>query len=270
MKKIIILLFPIMISCSGNILHDVASKSNDDDLLYQAQQLLNEQLFDQAVTLITTKMSTSAQATVPAREALASAYGGKCGLIFLDYAEALSAATTGSAMTILKAPFIGSTADPTSCRTALTTMDLIGSFSTRSLNQNFFTAILGMVLMGTAARSHIDTTPTGGDGTNDVNICTTVTDAQIDDLIIGFGYMNQNISAVSAQAIGSGSLGTLTGVTATCQSVGAGSCIITDPAQITPAMRCFFRKLTNTLQYGVGTFDTTGNDALILTACPCT
>lgn len=269
MKKILyVVLLPIFVSCSGNILSDVASKSNDEDLLYQAQQMVNNQEWDPAITLITTKMSSSGQSMTETREALASAYGGKCGLIFMNYVTALSASSSGSAMTILKTPFVGVAVDPASCRLALSTMDLIGNFSQRTLSQNFFTAILGMVLMGSATRGYIDATPTIGDGTNDVNICTGVTNSQIDDIIIGFGYMTQNISAVSASAIGSGSLNTLTGISNTCQSIGGSSCQITDSSQITTQMRDFFRDLTNTQQYGVGTFDTTGNDLLIPGACP--
>lgn len=266
-KIILILLSSVIFSCSGNILSDVASKSNDEDYLYQAQQKINDEDFDGAIALITTKMSSSSQTHVTAREALASAYGGKCGLIFMNYVNALAAATTGSAMMILKTPFVGKAVDPTSCRLALTTMDQIGPATSRTLNQNFFTAILGMVLMGSALRGHIDNSPAIGDGTNDVNICTTVTNAQMDDIIIGFGYMSQNISSVSASVVGSGSLATLTGVTSTCQAAGI-NCQITDPAIITAQIRNFFRDLTNTQQYGIGSFNTTGNDLLIPGACP--
>lgn len=269
MSKLILILFSfVLFSCSGNILSDVASKSNDEDYLYQAQQKINDLDFDGAVTMITTKMSSSGQASIASREALASAYGGKCGLIFMNYVTALAAATAGSAMVILKTPFVGKIVDPSSCRLALTTMDKIGTFSTRTLNQNFFTAILGMVLMGSALRAYVDATPANvGDGTNDVNICTGVTNAQMDDIIIGFGYMSQNISAVSASAIGSGSLGALTGATSTCQAAGI-NCQITDPALITVPIRDFFRDLTNTQQYGIGTFNTGGNDLLISGSCP--
>ena len=268
MNKYLVFAFPFLISCSGNILHDVASKSNDADLLYQAQQLVNAESFDAAITLITTKMSTSGQAVVAAREALASAYGGKCGLIFLNYVTALSAATTGSAMMILKTPFVGVAVTPSACRSALATMDLIGPNSRRTLNQNFFTAILGMVLMGSATRGYIDATPAVGDGINDVNICTGVTDPQMNDIIIGFGYMTQNISAVSSASIGSSSMAALTGISTACQAVGGASCVITDPAQITTPIRDFFRDLTNTLQYGVGSYSTGGNDLLIPGSCP--
>lgn len=268
MKKLLFLSLPFLISCSGNILSDVASKSNDSDFLFQAQQLVNAESFDAAITLITTKMSAAGQAEVAARETLASAYGGQCGLIFMNYVNALSTATSTSAMTILKTPFVGTAVNPTACRSALTTMDAIGTFSQRTTNQNFFTAILGMVLMGSAARGYVDTIPPVGDGTNDVNICTGVTNTQLDDIIIGFGYMSQNFSAVSSSSIGSGSMTALTEITTACQAVGGASCIITDPAQITTQVRDFFRDLTNSKEYGVGTFVTGGNPALIPGSCP--
>lgn len=271
-KKIVSLIFAVFLgwilaACTQNILNDVASRDSDEAILFDAETSVNNRDWDVAISHIG-RLSSGGQASAKAREILASAYGGKCGLIFVDYIEALGAATTGSAMTILKQPFIGLIVDPPQCLLALQQMDLIGVSSSRTQNQNFFTAILGMVLMGSGLRHYIDNTPVEGDGTNDVNICTVVADDEIDDIILGFGYMSQNLSAVSSSDIGGGSLTAITDMNTACQSVGGSSCSITDPAAITPQMRDFFRDLTNTTEYGVGAFSTGGNDLLITGSCP--
>ena len=257
----------LMAACTQNLFNDVASKDSDDAILFNAEVAVNNQDWDIAIARIVS-MSSGGQTLIKAREILASAYAGKCGLIFVKYTEALGAATTGSAMVRLKTPFVGATVDPSQCRLALTQMDLIGLPSARNTNQNFFTAVVGMVLLGSGLRYYIDNTPTIGDGANDVDICTTVTNAQIDDLIIGFGYMSQNLSSVTSSAIGGGSLTAITDMNTACQSVGGSTCQITDPALITTQLRNFFRDLVNTLEHGVGSFSTGGNDMVIPGACP--
>lgn len=257
----------LLAACTQNILGDVASRDSDEAILFDAESAVNARDWQTAIDHIG-RMSTGGKTTVKALEVLASAYGGQCGLIFVDYTDALAAATTGSAMSMLKQPFVGVAVDPSKCRSALAQMDLIGTPSARNANQNFFTAILGMVLMGSGVRHYIDNAPAVGDGTNDVDICSGVTNDQVDDIIIGFGYMSQNLSAVTSSAIGGGSLSAITDVNDTCQSAGGSSCQITDPAAITPQLRDFFRDLTNTVEYGVGAVATGGDDLLIPGACP--
>ncbi len=253
--------------CAQNLFDDAASKDSDAAILFEAEAAVNDQQWDAAIGHIS-RLSSSAQSSVRAREILASAYGGQCGLIFVDYTDALAAATTGSAMSILRQPFVGLAVDPPKCRLALAQMDLIGSPGVRDSNQNFFTAILGMVLMGSGLRQYIDNSPAVGDGTNDVDICTGMTNDQVDDVIIGFGYMSENLSTVTSTAIGGGSLSAITAMDTACQQIGGSSCQITDPSQITAQMRDFFRDLTNTAEHGVGAFSTGGNDAAIPGACP--
>lgn len=257
-----------MSSCTGNIFQELSSKSNDADYILIAQQHLNNSEYDLAIDVLTTKLSTSAQQTTQAREILASSYGGKCGLDFMKYTTALAAQSAGSAFSMLMSPFVGVSVSPQDCRTALDTMQLIGTTSTRSLNQNAFTSILGMVLIGTALRGYADLTPALGDGTADVNICTGLTNAQVDDVILGFGFMAQNISAVSSTLIGGSSSTSLSAVISTCTTVAGASCQITDPANITVLIRDTFRDIINTTEYGIGAYSTGGNDLLIPVACP--
>ncbi len=267
MKALLLFVF-LFSSCSGNLFQELSSKTGDDDYILEAQEYLNNEDYDSAILILTTKLSSAGQQTVKAREVLASSYGGKCGLNFIEYTDSLASSTTGSAFAVLMAPFIGVAVAPEHCRSALDTMQLIGTPTTRTLNQNAFTSILGMVLIGTALRGYADLAPALGDGTADVNICSGMTDDQIDDVVLGFGFMSENFGAVSSSLIGGSSSTSLDAVINTCTSAAGASCQITDPVNITPAIRDTVRDLVNTSEYGIGAFAAGGNDLLIPVACP--
>lgn len=270
MKKIIFIFTMLIFSCSQNILQDMSSIDPDQKYYDLAMESLNAEKFDEAISIVNTQITTNGQTQSKVRELLASAYAGKCGLNFVDYTQKLSQQSSGSAFSILMKPFIQVAVDPASCRLALQTMDLIGDTSVRTPNQNLFTSITGMVLLGSALRSYADTTPSSlGDGVVDVNLCTGLTDPQMDDIIIGFGYFNKNFSAVGESMIGSGSSSALIGISSICtNALGASACDITDPTDITPLLRDSFRDLVNTSEYGIGPYVTGGNALMIPMSCP--
>ncbi len=268
MNKCIYVVFLLILSCSKNILTTDASSNNDDAFYQQALDYLNQKKYDEAILVISTKISVQNQMTPSVRELLASNYAGKCGLEFIPYIDKLSTANTGSALRVMMEPFINSVVDPSFCKQALATIDLIGTTSNRTVNQNFFASVVGMVLLGTSLRSYADINPILGDGVADVDICAAVTDQQIDDMIIGFGYFNLNFSSVSSQTIGNYTNSMFGPIGATCAAVAGASCTITDPTQITPFLRLAFRDLVNTQEYRIGNFATGGNQLLIPGSCP--
>lgn len=254
-------------SCSNNLFSEFASRSSDDALLYEAQRAVNSLLFDTAIDIIKNQMSSSGQSQVRAREILASAYAGKCGLNFTTYVQDLANATSGSVFVLVSSPFVGKTVDPASCLLGLQTLDLIGTNAQRTLNQNAFASVLGMVLMGSATRLYTDNNPVDGDGTQDAaDISCGISNANMDNVILGYAYMAQNYNAISA-SIGGSSSTTITDSIAICTGLAGGSCTNTDPAQISAGMRDTMRDLMNTTQYGVGTADGS-NPMFIPVACP--
>lgn len=268
MRSLVLLisLLLVLASCSANLFSELGSKKTDDALLYEAQKAVNEQRYDDAVNIITNQLSATIQQTVEAREILASAYGGKCGLNFAEYVEGLSAATSGSIFVLMSSPFVGQAVDPTSCLTALQTLDAIGTNAQRTTSQNAFASVLGMVLMGSATRLYTDDSPVNGDGSQDVvDVSCSLTDPQIDNVILGYAYMAQNFSAVSAQVGGSAT--TITDSMTVCDALAGAACTNTDPAQITTQIRDTMKDLMNTVEYGVGTADGS-NPLLIPVACP--
>lgn len=269
MKYIVITfsIFTLLLSCSNNVLIEFGSKSSDAALLFDAQTAVNAQRYDDAITIITQKVSSSGRITSHAREILASGYAGKCGLNFLDYTTRLAAAVTGSTFVLVSAPFVGVVVDPASCLLSLQTLDLIGTNAQRTINQNAFAAIVGMVLMGTATRFYTDNIPVNGDGTQDaVDISCGLTDVQMDNIILGYAYMSQNFAALSTQ-IGASSSTTISASIATCTALAGAACSNTNPALITAPIRDTMRKLLNTVNYGVGTKDGS-TPILIQAACP--
>ena len=269
MKKISFILIFISLSCSQNLFEDLSSISPDEENYSKAMDALNDESYDQAIIIVNNQITPAGQTFTKVRELLASAYAGKCGLNFLDYTNKLSQQSSGSAMSNLLQPFVQVPVDPASCRLALQTMELIGPTPIRTNNQNIFTSITGMVLVGTALRGYADLSPVLGDGTADINLCTGFTDPQIDDIIIGFGFFNKNFSAVTSNMIGSYSSFVLGDVVALCNNtVGAAACSVTDPASITAPMRDSFRDLVNTQEYGIGAFVTGGDPSLVPNSCP--
>lgn len=72
-----------------NVFSDLANKTTDDALFYQAQQQINVSNYDGAVTTIQT-MSNGGKAARSTQDLLASAYAGSCGLDLLGLSTALA------------------------------------------------------------------------------------------------------------------------------------------------------------------------------------
>ena len=257
------------LSCTQNIFSELSSKNSDDALIFDAKTAVNKQDYQTAIDIITMKLSAFGQTKTEAKEILASGYAGRCGLNFINFVNALSTATSGSAFKLVSTPFVARIVDPVSCYTALTVLESIGPTASRTSSENAFASVVGMSLMGSAVRLYSDNTPVNGDGVQDANnISCTLTNAQVDNIVLGFGFMSKNFSYLTTSQLGSSSQTTLNSVIATCTSVAGSNCTITDPALITTNIRDTIKDLMNTVEYGVGTYATGGNALLIPGACP--
>ena len=249
-----------MTSCGKNVLSELGNPNSDDALLFDAKTAVDGQRYDEAITIVTTKVSTSGRTTTRAKEILASGYAGKCGLNFVNYINSLADSSAPQIFVMVSAPFVGKVVDPASCLSSLQVLQSIGTYQTRTTNQNTFAAVVAMVLMGSATRLYTDDLPLMGNGVQDaIKISCSLTDAQIDQVILGYGYMIENYAAISSQ------LGSNASVVSDAINVcGSVSCASTDPAQITLAMRTAMRAIMNTQQYGVGDFDASDTNNLPL------
>ncbi len=265
----VLMLFWFQSCAQNNLFSEMTNKSTDQALLFDAQTAINYQQYDNAINILTVKLSLSAQQSIAARELLASGYAGKCGLNFLDYTNRLASTPLGSAFKIMSAPFVGVAVNPGACLSSLQTLDLIGPKTQRTVNQNAFAAVVGMVLLGSATRLYTDDAPVvGGDGTQDAaGISCGLSNAQIDNIILGYAYMAQNFDALTTSQIGNSSSTSISDSINICTAIASTACTNTDPAQITTVMRDTMKDLLNTVQYGIGIADGS-NPIFIPVSCP--
>lgn len=271
MKKNILFLLSLgflLSACGPNMLSGLGSQTSDDYYLEEALKANNTQDFDTAIEILTTKLSASAQTSSKAKELLASAYAGKCGFNFINYTTALSDSTSGSAFRVAMNPFVGVSTTPSFCLLSLQTMDTIGTPAQRTSTQNTFSAITGLVMLGASLRAYADTNPATGDGTVDVSICNGITNDQMDDIIVGYGYFATNFSYVSASLLGASTFTSLSDVVDMCNSVSGATCTVTDKADIDTDTRNIVRDLVNTAEYGIGNYVSNEDPLLIPASCP--
>lgn len=276
MKKNILLVLILSLlshSCGPNVLSGLSSQTSDDYYLEEATKANNAQNYDYALDVLLNKLSAGAQAKVTTKELLASAYAGKCGFNFIEYVTSFADNTANAVFDVMMQPFVQVEAAPEYCLLALQTMDSIGTPAQRTANQNTFSAITGLVFMGISLRAYADKdgTNNNGNGAMDANnmICndTLVTDDQMNDIIVGYGYFVTNAAYVSADLLGDTSMDGLTDSIAVCESIPGAECSVTDKDAVTSQTRDVIRRLLNTSNYGIG--DEQGDDALeIAAACP--
>lgn len=270
MKKIFLVfsVFCFMLqACGPNALVGLGSETSDEYFIEEAKKANNAQDYNLALDILLNKISVSAQASVSVKELLASSYAGKCGFNFVNYVTSLSSASGTAVFNTMMQPFVGITTKPEYCLASLQTLDSLGSPGNRTVNQNFFSAVTGLVLMGASIRAYADKDGTNQNGNGLMDsagmICnsTLVTDDQMNDMIVGYGYFVTNLAYVTADTLGSTSFNSLNQSVTICNSLG-GNCTITNKNSVTAQTRLAIRKLLNTSEYGIG------NAPSVASPCP--
>ncbi len=252
-KKISIVTVMILaLSFSGcaNIFSASAKKDTDEAIFEDAQKYVDSADYDNAL-LKFALLSSSYQARTEVKETWAATYAGKCGLNFITFFNALSS-TSLSGTTFFKYlmnTFTGSTIYPSYCDLAQAKIEEIGTTSSsRSTSQNMFMAILGMAKIGTYLRSIADVTENGGlgdgsvDGTYDSCNTGSMSDTNLDQIIVGMGLITDNSTALTT-VLGAGTISTsLTQISTVCGA----SCQRTSTSAITQPDRDMFRDILKT------------------------
>lgn len=274
MKNIftIVILSIFISSCGPNALTGLGSQTSDEYYFEEATKANNNQDFDYAIDVLTNKLSATGQASVVGKELLASAYAGKCGFNFVEYVTALADSSSTAVFDVMMQPFVQVPTAPEYCLLALQTIDTLGAPGVRTANQNTFSAITGLVLMGASIRAYADKDGTDNNGSGEMDsidmICddTLVTDDQMNDIIVGYGYFVTNLAYVSASMLGSSSFDSLNDSVEVCNDLG-GDCTVTDKDTVSADTRAAIRNLLNTTTYGIG--DKPGaTPGDLLLACP--
>ncbi len=272
----------LLSSCGFNIFETTANKDKDSALFHKAQYQLDRLEFAESIKTLKS-MTTDFQAKAEFKRILASAYAGKCGLLFLSFFKAVGEAGSVPLFQIFMKAFTQKAVDPASCYEAAVIMREIGSSaSVRSSEDNLFLAILSMAMIGSYIKSKADVDSTGGlgDGVVDTtfNSCDAqeaapgqafLTDDDVKSVVVGFSLLLENIAYLSAVAAGNSAATAVTDFLEKCNIVAAGSggdnpCLKFTIADVTQPNVIAFRNILKTSTAGLG--DCT--DEAIITCCP--
>lgn len=234
------------LSCSVNVLENFANKTTNDALFVDAQTLMSRSDFNGALAKIA--LLTGSYAT--RRDVLmvkASAYGGLCGLRFLDFVETLGDMGSTRLFPLLLGAFRAGTTTTSmdNCLLAQNTIESIGVSGVRTNDENMLMVLILFAKIGNILSYYADTDQ-DGTVTAAYNVCTigggtrtaggAIDDSDMRELGTGITLAVQNISAVSSTVdLGNASLAD---VEAACDQLALLNpaydfCSITDPAAFT-------------------------------------
>ena len=222
-----------MMSATGcpNAFLETANKTSDDALLFSAEQHANNSEWSAAITDINS-MTTGGKAKRETKQALASYYGGRCGLNLLNLAQSLKDNSPSTKLwPIVMRYMVGATAAQLAdCKLGEQTILAIDTVATnRNANENVLLAFLEFVKMGAAlASSNADANHDGViDGTFNACSTTDIVDASVQELGTGLTITSRALSASGFGA--SGVTDAVATLCATMETYQAGFCDTTDP-----------------------------------------
>ncbi len=214
---IIILSLALTTSCGKpNVLTEYSTTDSDQAFYLDAKNLIDDSSWDAAITILTTKLSASYRARTDVKTTLMYAYGGKCGISFLNLINNLKTAQSTEMFKIALGLFTNTNVNVAACDLAIDTLHSIGATAAdRQSEHNLFAAILGITRMGTTLHSKFDKESGGlGDGTVDVgwnscvvsNAALRLSDDDMNRIVSGVGLIFENLAALGDQ-LTSGSAG---------------------------------------------------------------
>ena len=163
---VLALLAVSMTSCGQNAFLETAKRDSDPALLFEAQKLMNQKQWTQAIEKLNLMTSTG-RAKRDAKAALASAYAGRCGLNLIAFSDVVANASGNLFRVFLTAMRNANSQSITDCISAETTMLSISeSAGARTADENMFLAFVGWAKIGAILAVEADTnddgTPDGG------------------------------------------------------------------------------------------------------------
>ncbi|WP_413295131.1 hypothetical protein ACLSU7_08630 [Bdellovibrio sp. HCB185ZH] len=169
---ILIMTLSITTSCgSENVLSEMSNKDTDEAYFIDAKNDLDDMEWDSTIDLITGKMSATYQARRDVKMILASAYAGKCGLLFFDLIQGMTNNSATEMFKYFMGIWGGKTVDPDSCELAIGVLQGIGTAAQRTANENLFLALLGVARIGTNLSAQLDSGDHNGAMDADATVC---------------------------------------------------------------------------------------------------
>lgn len=221
MKFWLIILMGLTLSCEKkNIFDDFASSNSDEALYLEARKHLDEFEFDDTIAIIENRLSVAYRAQKKVRSTLMYAYGGKCGISFLQIVNRMQNTTETKLFPLAMDLFQQTQVDSVHCETAAEILAGLGAASVRTTNENLFGAILGLAQVGTTLKEGLDTDDDGqvDAGADVCQASGALSDARINRVSAGIGLIFENISAITAQIDNSGMVGGLQDAQQICET----------------------------------------------------
>ncbi|MEK2690044.1 hypothetical protein [Bdellovibrio sp. GT3] len=169
---ILIIAFSLSASCSSeNVLSDFSNKETDEALYIDAKKALDEMEWDTTIDIINNQLSSAYQGNRDVKLVLASAYAGRCGLLFANLIQGMTNNASSQMFRFFMGIWAGQTVAPDSCELAIEVLQGIGTVAERSDKENLFLALLGVARMGTNLSANLDSGDQNGDLDADATVC---------------------------------------------------------------------------------------------------
>lgn len=272
-------LISINLSCSVNVLENFANKNTNEALFVDAQTLMNKADYNGVLTKISL-MSSSYSSKREVLTLKASAYGGLCGLRFLDFVDTLSNMGSTRLFPLLLSAFRAGTTTTSmdNCKLAQTTIESIGTTALRTNDENMLMVLILFAKIGNILSYYADSDQ-DGTGQAAYNVCTigggtrtaggAIDDSDLRELGTGITLAVQNITAVSTTVnLGNASLADVQSACTQLASLNPAYdfCSVTDPTGFSATQLKGIRSLLKEDQsVGLGISSCSGD----LTACNC-
>lgn len=230
------------VTCSVNILENFADKTTNMAYYYDAEKLINDGDYQAAIdklNLITGEFASDRKVV----GLKASAYGGLCGINFLDFVESFKNMGSARIFPFLLGAFTPATSTQIdSCITAQNLMVSIGSVSARTNDENLYLLVVAFAKIGKILEFYGDTNNDATtDGWTSVAICTrggttratsgNLSDNDAIEIGTGLALAIEQLNALSGVIdLGSGSLSE---VTTLCGTLPVNFCTMTTNASWT-------------------------------------
>lgn len=273
LKRICLILMSLMLTTScvePNVLAEFSQKDSDEALFLEAQKKLDAAEWTATLDILENQISSSYQAQNKVQDMRASAYAGRCGLLFFTFVDNLANSNSTTLFNFFMKSVTGRAVNPADCQKSYQiTVNTYGPYASRTSKQNFNVAILGMAKAGAFLRKTVDQDYDGaGDGFADVgvDICdsSVLSDDDVADAFVGFGIVLENLVAVSTDLAG-GTVTQINDFKNLCATVLGSPCQFTNRNFIMTHVNAF-RSILNESSLGVGNCV---KPAMPFMACPC-
>ena len=248
MKYLGLFSFILLCSCTTNLYDELAKKDTPEAVFFEAKLQINKQDYDAAINLLQT-LDASFLADRQRVPVHASAYAGRCGLVFLELLNSMQNTGSSTVLGTLMGAFNSATAaDVADCIESERIMtDDIGDESVRDGDENLFMAFNSLAKIAAILSSLADTDDDDiADATFDQCDATDLPEVMVRQIGTGIGVALLSLAAVGTSYVD----GAISGVQSLCDEDPNLSvfCTATDPAS-------FSATEVQALRYAIGSND---------------